>query len=58
MISCNPSLALQLGDRIDNIFTQLQTVVIISALNEGWYVSVADDGGPQGAFRKCWLFLQ
>jgi hypothetical protein len=57
MISCNPSFALQLGDRMDNFFTQLQTMVIISALNEGWYVSVADDGGPQGAFRKCRFFL-
>lgn len=49
---CNPSYALQMGNREDNVFTQMQTMVVIAALNQGWFVAVADDAGPQAAFRK------
>jgi hypothetical protein len=47
---CNPSLAMQLGSPADAIFTKVQMAPIISALNQGWIVSVADDGGPQASF--------
>jgi len=47
---CNPSIALQTGSRLGNAFTTLQTANIIAALDQGWIVSVADDGGPQAAF--------
>ena len=29
----------------------MQTLLAVAALNEGWYVSIADDGGPQAAQR-------
>ncbi|KIW05742.1 hypothetical protein, variant [Verruconis gallopava] len=47
---CNPSLAMQLGTPADAIFTKIQLAPIISALDQGWIVSVADDGGPYAAF--------
>ena len=47
---CNPSVAMQLGSPADAIFTKVQMAPIISALNQGWIVSVADDGGPQASF--------
>jgi len=47
---CNPSIALQTGSRLDNAFATLQTANIVAALDQGWIVSVADDGGPQAAF--------
>jgi hypothetical protein len=43
-------LALQLEDRSDNEASQLQTLIVIAALNEGYYVSIPDDTGAQGAF--------
>jgi hypothetical protein len=49
---CNPSIALQLGSRLDNLFTSLQTANIVAALDQGCIVSVADDGGPQAAFSS------
>jgi hypothetical protein len=47
---CNPSVALQLGTAADALFTKIQLAPIIAALNQGWIVSVADDGGPQASF--------
>lgn len=47
---CNPSVAMQLGTAADAIFTKVQLAPIISALDQGWIVSVADDGGPQASF--------
>jgi hypothetical protein len=47
---CSPSLALQLGTPSDAIFTKIQLAPIIAALDQGWIVSVADDGGPQASF--------
>jgi hypothetical protein len=43
-------LALQLGDREDNESAHLQSMIVIEALKAGYYVSVADDTGIQGAF--------
>jgi hypothetical protein len=47
---CNPSVAMQLETPADAIFTKVQLAPIIAALDQGWIVSVADDGGPQAAF--------
>lgn len=47
---CNPSIAMALGPAQDTIFTKLQLLPMIAALNQGWIVSVADDGGPQASF--------
>ncbi|KAF2398657.1 LIP-domain-containing protein [Trichodelitschia bisporula] len=47
---CAPSIALQVGNRQDNTYVQLQSLIVVAALSQGWYVSVADDGGPQAAF--------
>jgi hypothetical protein len=52
MYSCNPSINLQIGSPEDSEFTQVQTVLAIAALTEGWYVMIPDDGGPQAAFCK------
>jgi hypothetical protein len=46
---------MQLGTREDNSAIQMQAAMVISALNEGYYVSVADDGGPKAAFCKSWF---
>lgn len=43
---------MQVGARSDNLFNQLQVGIMVAALGRGWYVSVADDGGPQAAFGK------
>lgn len=48
--ACNPSLAIQQFTRLDNTFTQVQVAVAVIALDQGWYVSIADDEGPQAAF--------
>lgn len=48
--ACNPSLAIQQFTRLDNTFTQVQVAVAVVALDQGWYVSIADDEGPQAAF--------
>lgn len=38
--------------RLDSAFTQVQVAEIVLALDQGWYVSVADDEGPQAAFAS------
>ena len=43
---------MQVGTRKDNSYTQKQTAILLLALAQGWYVSVADDGGPFGIFSK------
>lgn len=48
--ACNPSLAVQQLTRVDNTLTQVQIAVAVLALDQGWYVSIADDEGPQAAF--------
>jgi hypothetical protein len=40
----------QVGARNDSEFTQSQMMIAVEALNQGWYVSIADDGGPKAAF--------
>lgn len=47
---CNPSITMQVGTRRDNEYTQLQSLLTIGALSQGWWVSVADDTGPQAAY--------
>lgn len=47
---CNPSIAMQALNPISSSFTQIQVAEIVVALDQGWYVSVADDEGPQAAF--------
>lgn len=47
---CNPSLALQTEANINNTFYKQQFAPVVAFLNQGWIVSVADDGGPQAAF--------
>ena len=49
IVRCNPSFALQSVDRLDNTFSHFQTLTAVWALTEGYYVSIADDAGPQGA---------
>jgi hypothetical protein len=44
---------MQIGTRKDNEYTQKQNLILISALAQGWYVSVADDGGLTALFGKC-----
>jgi hypothetical protein len=34
----------------DNLFNQLQMAIVVEALSQGFYVSIADDGGMQAAF--------
>jgi hypothetical protein len=51
-ISCAQSVTMQIGARKDNEYNQMQNVVVIDALNQGWFVSVADDQGPQSSFGK------
>ncbi|KAF2398168.1 LIP-domain-containing protein [Trichodelitschia bisporula] len=48
--ACNPSISMLVGTRDDNYITQYQNIITIAALNEGWVVVVADDGGPQASF--------
>jgi hypothetical protein len=52
VLRCNPSINLQVGAPEDSNFTQAQTAIAIAALNLGFYVSIADDGGPQAAFGR------
>lgn len=47
---CNPSISLQSTRGLDNAFYKEQFAPVIAFLNQGWYVSIADDGGPQAAF--------
>ncbi|KAF2427791.1 LIP-domain-containing protein [Tothia fuscella] len=49
---CLPSVGMQIGGRADNEDIQAQFLVPVFALNEGWYVSIADDGGPQAGFSS------
>jgi hypothetical protein len=51
-LRCNPSINLQVGAPEDSNFTQAQTLIVVAALNLGFYVSIADDGGPQAAFGR------
>lgn len=56
-IRCNPSINLQVGAPQDSNFTQAQTAIAVAALNLGFYVSIADDGGPQAAFGRSRFHL-
>jgi hypothetical protein len=49
---CNPSFALTATDPDDNQSLHFQTLFAIEALSYGWYVSIADDGGPQASQRE------
>jgi hypothetical protein len=53
---CDPSFALQSIDPSDNLFIHFQTMIAVGALSQGWYVSIADDGGTQAAQRKYLLY--
>jgi hypothetical protein len=46
---CNPSLSLQSEAGINNSFYKQQLAPVIAYLNQGWIVSVADDGGMRQA---------
>ena len=46
----NPSLDMTLRPGYPVVFTKQQMGPIISALKEGWIVSVPDDNGPQASF--------
>jgi Secretory lipase len=41
---------MQVGTRKDNLYTQLQTAIMILSLNQGWMTAVVDDGGLWGVF--------
>jgi hypothetical protein len=41
---------MQVGAPPDNLFNQLQMAVVVEALSQGYYVSIADNGGMQAAF--------
>jgi hypothetical protein len=43
---------MQDGTREDNATLQLQNILIVMALMDGWIVSVADDSGKQAAFCR------
>jgi hypothetical protein len=43
---------MQIGTREDSSAIQMQATMIIASLNEGFYVSVADDSGPKAAYCK------
>jgi hypothetical protein len=45
---------MQAGTREDSTAIQMQAVMVITALNEGYYVSIADDLGTKAAFCKSW----
>jgi hypothetical protein len=51
-VRCNPSFALQSVDPVDNLFPHFHTLTAIWALTQGYYVSIADDIGPQAAQGK------
>jgi hypothetical protein len=41
---------MQVGTRNDSIMIQAQIPAVIAALNQGYYVSIADDTGVHAAF--------
>jgi hypothetical protein len=47
---------MQVGTRADNKYTQLQSAILIMALNQGWMTAVVDDGGLWGVFG--WSLIQ
>jgi hypothetical protein len=49
---------MQLGTRKDNEYTQKQNLIVVSALSQGWYVSVADDGGTRAIYGKIFLNIR
>jgi hypothetical protein len=49
---------MQQGARDDNLFVQFQTLIVVAAMNMGYYISVADDLGPQAAYRKSGVAAQ
>jgi len=43
---------MQVGTRTDNLYTQLQSAILIMSLNQGWMTAVVDDGGLWGVFAS------
>jgi hypothetical protein len=44
---------MQPNTRPDNAYTQIQNIMVLISLSQGWYTAVPDDGGPDGVFGEC-----
>lgn len=47
---CSPSFSIQAKSGLQNVMSQLEVMLIIAALDEGWVVNVPDYEGPRSSF--------